>query len=145
MADVHIDISASGPVFDGQAEEIIDRYCTHVEQVIGDKGVAMIRAYLPTQYKYLKDPSSLGWHGNRNHFIPGLYQSVIHTVQLDDAVLIHDTPCVYGPWLEGVGSRNPVTRFKGYHTFRIISQVLNGMATDIATAELPRYIAEMNA
>lgn len=25
---------------------------------------------------------------------------------------------VYGPWLEGVGSRNHTTRFKGYHAFR---------------------------
>lgn len=25
---------------------------------------------------------------------------------------------VYGPWLEGVGSRNATTRFKGYHAFR---------------------------
>jgi hypothetical protein len=25
---------------------------------------------------------------------------------------------VYGPWLEGVGSRNNTTRFKGYHAFR---------------------------
>lgn len=24
----------------------------------------------------------------------------------------------YGPWLEGVGSRNDTTRFKGYHAFR---------------------------
>lgn len=25
---------------------------------------------------------------------------------------------VYGPWLEGIGSRNSTTRFKGYHAFR---------------------------
>lgn len=32
---------------------------------------------------------------------------------------------VYGPWLEGVGSRNsPVTRFKGYHAFRKAASAL---------------------
>lgn len=32
---------------------------------------------------------------------------------------------VYGPWLEGVGSRNRTTRFKGYHAFRLASQALD--------------------
>ena len=31
---------------------------------------------------------------------------------------------VYGPWLEGVGSRNETTRFKGYHAFRKAAQAL---------------------
>jgi hypothetical protein len=31
---------------------------------------------------------------------------------------------VYGPWLEGVGSRNNTTRFKGYHAFRNAAQAL---------------------
>jgi hypothetical protein len=32
---------------------------------------------------------------------------------------------VYGPWLEGIGSRNaPVTRFRGYHAFRKASEAL---------------------
>lgn len=38
---------------------------------------------------------------------------------------------VYGPWLEGVGSRNQTTRFKGYWAFRK------------ATAALDRRIEEM--
>lgn len=45
-------------------------------------------------------------------------------------VRVHSTPSgqevwdggqagpAYGPWLEGVGSRNDTTRFKGYHAFR---------------------------
>lgn len=31
---------------------------------------------------------------------------------------------VYGPWLEGVGSRNETTRFKGYHAFRKAASAL---------------------
>ena len=30
---------------------------------------------------------------------------------------------MYGPWLEGTGSRNATTRFKGYHGYRLASQV----------------------
>lgn len=31
---------------------------------------------------------------------------------------------VYGPWLEGVGSRNETTRFKGYRAFRKAAMAL---------------------
>jgi hypothetical protein len=86
----------------------------------------------------------------------GYYQSVIHKLDAGDSVLIHDTPCVYGPWLEGVGSKNPIVwpgrirrglggRFEGYHTFRVIAQRLRLIAVDIAYSELPPYIEEMNA
>jgi hypothetical protein len=51
----------------------------------------------------------------------------------------------YGPWLEGVGSRNETTRFKGYQGFRRAAQELDHTAEPIAeTAVLP-YIVEMNA
>ena len=141
----NVTVDVSGPVFDGRAEAAAHAFAHHVEEELGDLGVTMIRAYLPTQYQYLSNPASLGFHGNRNHFIPGYYQSVIHKLDAGDSVLIHDTPCVYGPWLEGVGSRNATTRFKGYHTFRVIAQLLQGIAVEVAYSELPPYIEEMNA
>lgn len=38
---------------------------------------------------------------------------------------------VYGPWLEGVGSRNNTTRFKGYHSFRNAARALELRIEDI--------------
>lgn len=38
---------------------------------------------------------------------------------------------VYGPWLEGVGSRNTITRFKGYHSFRNAAIALERHIDDI--------------
>ena len=35
---------------------------------------------------------------------------------------VHDSGIVYGPWLEGVSSRNNATRFKGYAAFRRATQ-----------------------
>jgi hypothetical protein len=35
---------------------------------------------------------------------------------------VDDSGVIYGPWLEGTGSRNaPVTRFRGYATFRKVA------------------------
>lgn len=153
--DYEVSVTGDGPLFEpGVADHIVEVYARNLENNLGDLGVAMIRAYLPGQYMYL------GHNGGDPKYNPvppnaGYYQSVIHTVQTEDAVLIHDTPCVYGPWIEGVGSKNPIAwpgrmkrglspRFPGYHAFRVIAQRLNGLADSFARAELLRYIQELN-
>lgn len=45
---------------------------------------------------------------------------------------ITDSGVVYGPWLEGVGSRNRTTRFKGYFTFRRTTQQIETQAGPVA-------------
>lgn len=45
--------------------------------------------------------------------------------------IITDSNVVYGPWLEGVGSRNRTTRFKGYAMFRKAYQQLEKLAGKI--------------
>ncbi len=128
-----VDIRVSGPLFDGRADHIMRMYCRRVEDRVGDVGVTMIRAYLESKYKYDPPPHD-----------PGRYQDSIHTERsIEEATLITDGT-VYGPWLEGVGSRNfPVTRFRGYHTFRVIRQELQFVAGDIAQRELPPYLEEL--
>ena len=48
---------------------------------------------------------------------------------------------VKGPWLEGVSRRNSSTRFKGYHTFRLITGQLQAKAGSIAQRRLGPYLA----
>lgn len=50
---------------------------------------------------------------------------------------------VYGWWLEGVGSRNRTTRFKGYFTYRRITQELRAKAQTIADGVIRRYMDRM--
>lgn len=140
---ISFDVEASGPVFNGDWAFTILRYRYILTKTLGDRAVNMIKAYLPTQYKYLSNPESL--HGTK-HFHPGLYESDIHTDRSTaDVNLVHDTPVVYGPWLEGLGSRNQTTRFKGYHTFRKMAQMLNLEAEAIAEDVIQIYIRELNA
>lgn len=140
---ISFDLKSEGPVFDGTWALIIYRYRWALTNVLGERAVNMIKAYLPTRYEYLRNPASL--HGTK-HFHPGLYESDIHTDrQSVDINLVHDTDVVYGPWLEGVGSRNLTTRFKGYHTFRHIAQQLELQASVIADQVIEIYIKELNA
>lgn len=77
----------------------------------------------------------------------GYYQSAIRTVNSIDNTVVTDTPVVYGPWLEGVGSRNyPVTRFKGYHTFRTVARAMDRQMGMIAETRLVTggYLKAMN-
>ena len=53
----------------------------------------------------------------------GNYERHIQTRKEGGHHDVDDSNIIYGPWLEGTGSRNaPNTRFKGYATFRKVAQ-----------------------
>lgn len=62
----------------------------------------------------------------------GYYESRITAEPQGDYWTVTDGGVIYGPWLEGVGRRNQTTRFKGYSTFRRITQELQRVAPKIA-------------
>lgn len=124
------DVITSGPLFDGRAEHEIEDYTVHVKEKLA-------------QVTHDAILNRLGEVIRVNH---GVYESRIHIERQVDDLVVTDYPIVYGPWLEGVGSRNsPKTRFPGYFTFRIISQEMDARAQEIADREIKPYIAEMNA
>jgi hypothetical protein len=104
-------VSTSGPFFDGRTQYAVWRAEDDMEREIAQWGMNKVHARLR---RVLKHPT-------------GYYQSHIQTQRVMDWTEINDGGrIVYGPWLEGVGSRNyPVTRFKGYRTFRLVAQRMN--------------------
>lgn len=70
----------------------------------------------------------------------GYYESQIRKDRVSvESYSVNDSNVIYGPWLEGIGSRNsPVTRFAGYHTFRIVRNRMAQKAADIADAAIRR-------
>ena len=58
--------------------------------------------------------------------------------------VIYDSGVVYGPWLEGVGTRNQTTRFRGYHMFRRARTQLNSTARQRAEKHLRRHLRKLN-
>lgn len=57
---------------------------------------------------------------------------------------IDDSKLVYGPWIEGVGSRNERTRFKGYATFRHVAGELEKRKTDVLVKHVKRAVEKLN-
>lgn len=121
-------MGASGPLFDGRAAAAVTALCRDAEQRIGDHGVNEVRRALDG---VLQHPT-------------GHYRSRIQTSN-SSPVRISDGGVIYGPWLEGVGSRNRSTRFKGYATFRRTTGAIDRAAGPITeTALRERYLARMN-
>lgn len=120
-------VKYSGPLFNGEAQKVIQDYQVEAESYLGDYVVNQIQSELGS---VLKNPT-------------GYYKSkVVTNLQADD-VAVTDSGVVYGPWLEGVGSRNKSTRFKGYATFRRVTQRINAQAGEIAERVLPRYLKRL--
>lgn len=75
----------------------------------------------------------------------GYYESRIQTTTVSaDTDKVHDSNVVYGPWLEGTGSRNSTTRFKGYATFRLVAQQLQRDAGAIADRHVTSLVRELS-
>lgn len=68
----------------------------------------------------------------------GRYQAGIKTTRIGGDAVVGDGKSVYGPWLEGTGSRNDETRFKGYFTFRLVAQQADRKAGEITEDVLDR-------
>lgn len=119
-----IQTTREGPLFDGRVEAAIANAENDIEKRVATLGASMVRTRLNTvlkkqtpiyRFRVIAEPTPPGW-------------------------TIHDGKMVYGPWLEGTGSRNRTTRFKGYRTFRIITQELNKRAQIIAEQVVAKWL-----
>ena len=118
-----------GPVFDGRAQRQLNNACDAIEERVATLGASMIRTEL---------------HAVLRHETP--YYRLQNEARKDaPGWKIWDRGVVYGPWLEGIGSRNfPATRFKGYSTYRRTFQKIDARAGVIADYTMREWIPGMN-
>jgi hypothetical protein len=122
-------MSVSGPMFDGRADQAAREAVLEAERTVATLGAAMVRNTLDLSLK-TQTP---------------YYRLQVRATREPPGHIIHDNGVIYGPWLEGTGSRNyPVTRFKGYASFRRTAQRLQARAMVIAENAVHRYIGRMN-
>lgn len=129
MAD-EVRVLATGPLFDGRAARSVARFVDDARDTIAARGEDLVLAQLGM---VLRHPT-------------GYYEGEITTDRVTpDTDRVSDGGVVYGPWLEGVGSRNsPVTRFPGYGHWRRVKQQIADEAPGIAQQLLQvRYLPEM--
>lgn len=124
-----VDIHFEGPLFDGRAARAMDRASDDARDDIA---------------AYAEERVLMGTSANFKTRTP-YYETRITTERVSDEVsLVHDQGVIYGPWLEGVGSRNyPETRFKGYGHWRLAKQAVTRRGPQIADAAVRRHLPEM--
>lgn len=127
MPAFDVNVSKHGPLFDGRAAKAVRDFCNTAEEEIAEEGADLVRAQLG---RVLQHPT-------------GYYESKIQADRAGGDWRVTDGDVVYGPWLEGTGSRNETTRFKGYMTFRKTAQRVDRLATQTAERILPRYLERM--
>lgn len=119
-------LTKRGPLFDGRTAAALHAYRDEISLRIAEEGEKLIRQRL---HQVLKHPT-------------GYYESRISVDRAGDGYRVSDGGVIYGPWLEGVGSRNsPVTKFPGYATFRRTKPLVDQRARQIAVQLLARYKA----
>jgi hypothetical protein len=106
-------VRASGPLFDGTASALVQRYTQEGGEEVARWADAEVHRVLE---QVLRHPT-------------GYYESQVRVDQVSpDSFVITDGGVVYGPWLEGISERNQATRFKGYGTFRRVAQRVEARA-----------------
>lgn len=124
-----LNVTKVGPLLEGKAPAVVEAMTASVVAEVADYAKFEV---LRTLIEVLQHPT-------------GYYESQITDTPVSSTLhRVHDNGVVYGPWLEGVGSRNyPVTRFKGYHTFRIVRNRMRTKVKAIIDAHLARITKEL--
>lgn len=122
-----ITIKMSGPLFDtggSQAVSTIKNLSYNMLDEISRAGIEKLHTAFSERPEGVflnvatahgvrgESPSARGTRGSAG------YRKTIHALVSNMNMTILDNNAVYGPWLEGTGSRNETSQFKGYATFR---------------------------
>lgn len=144
------DVTTSGPLFDGRAEAELHRGIEEIRHRVAERGQNRVQSVFAGQIRenhgrflssitVIDATRAFSTRSGRH-----VYTMVVSADRAAEQVVTTDLAS-YGPWLEGSGSRNETTRFKGYHGFRMAGQELDGEAGRIAEETIKPYVAEMNA
>ncbi len=133
MSD-NVGVEFKGPVFDGRAAEAMRRLAEEAQKTVAQ--------YAEDTWQSFMDASF------RTHS-PGGYQSHVNIAKRDKDLVVNDgwpdSGLEYGPWLEGVGSRNsPVTRFPGYFALHRAAVKVNSELGEVTRPIVDKYVAEAN-
>lgn len=117
-----------GPLTDGTSQRIIEReYTSDWERSVArrakERWVSLLKSTIrhPTPH----------------------YWNQIDAIPRGTGWTVWDRMVIYGPWLEGTGSRNRTTRFKGYFNFRKMTTIMGIESTIIGNRLLEAYISRI--
>ncbi len=126
---MRVDVSLNGPFFKANAMTVItDAVDKGIEDTVAE-GERAVKAEL------------YSGHGvDTGHYRRSVHGEMVKSLH----GVIHDSNVIYGPWLEGVSSRNQTTRFKGYAMFRKAYQRLQRKSVWFLVRRIHQAIVRLN-
>jgi hypothetical protein len=122
-----VTVTFSGALFSGHADSIVDAFLDDATYQVAAQGLSNVHDILNRE---IKDPTPY-------------YETQVRVDAAHQGYVVHDQ-VVYGPWLEGVTSRNAATRYKGMHHYRRAGQQLERQAPVLAERLLPKYLGRLS-
>ena len=123
-------VTVSGPLFDGRAAKAVSDFVREFAEGYAEDVDTELQRHFSRVFK-----NSTGRYGARVR----ARRVRVGVSQVDGNV----TP--YGRWLEGTSPKNRRSRFKGYHTFRVVAPKMDRRAKRAANAEFKRrYLRRMD-
>ncbi len=127
---VEVDVSLDGPLFrDIQRNAAVDAFLREAARDVTSQLYSEVMGNLNAS---IREPT------------PYYETQITVTRNGDGGGRVHDRDIVYGPWLEGTGSRNrPRPGFPGYASFRRAYQQVKPQVPRLVQAALRRAIARL--
>ena len=127
-ATITVTIPHTGPLFSAASGALFQRAREDIVQTLAEMAVERLTSAFPTGVPVQS----------------GNYRRNIHATVNGAEAAVDDSGVIYGPWLEGTGSRNETTRFKGYSTFRRTGQWLEDQAQGVADKVGEKLVRELS-
>jgi len=128
MPDINVTAKLKGPFFRANIDNWMDVVTDEAKHDVAQEAVDLVHIQLD---RVLQNPT-------------GFYKSQVQAEKVGKDWHVNDNDVIYGGWLEGVSERNASTRFKGYHTFRLVLQDIRRVGIDIAQQTFNRFIGRLN-
>jgi hypothetical protein len=123
-----VKVTVSGPLFSPAAATVLDDMRDDLAERLVAEGKRRVLAILDAS---LRHPT-------------GAYRRRITAYgPVGGQGRVHDQQGIYGPWLNGTGSRNRTTRFKGYGHFRKTQQTLSQAAKPLAQQVVAEHLPKL--
>ncbi len=126
---VNVKVKQKGIIFEkSKTKAAAARMVIRMNEALAQEGVNRVKSRLN---QVLRNPT-------------GYYESNITIERRSTYRGVTDSGVPYGGWLEGIDPRNRTTRFKGYHTFRIVQASMAKDKERIAEPHLAQFINEIS-
>lgn len=127
-------VTYSGALFNGVAEAQLAAAQEAVQREIAEYAEFQWQMNMTDSFQNPSDPPR--------------YQSHVNILKRGGDLVVNDgypgSGLLYGPWLEGVGSRNATTRFKGYRSMGRAAASVDRQTEAIAKPIIDKFIAAAN-